>query len=71
MAVLKTWRGQGVGSALLAAAIEAARSRGLERVDLSAQTHAIAFYAGHGFTATGPEYLDAGIPHRTMHLELE
>jgi predicted GNAT family N-acyltransferase len=68
MAVQKTWRGKGVGSALLAAAIDAARSRGLRLLELSAQTHAIAFYARHGFAATGPEYLDAGIPHRTMSL---
>ncbi len=68
MAVMKPWRGCGVGSALLSAAIDAARVRGLHDVQLSAQTHAIAFYARHGFIAAGPEYLDAGIPHRTMSL---
>ncbi len=68
MAVLKPWRGCGVGSALLSAAIDAARARGQTGLQLSAQTHAIAFYARHGFIATGPEYLDAGIPHRTMSL---
>ena len=68
MAVAKPWRGLGVGSALLAAVIDAARARGQLLLELSAQTHAISFYARHGFTATGPEYLDAGIPHRTMSL---
>ena len=33
---------------------------------LGAQTHAIGFYEKLGFTAFGPEYLDAGIPHRDM-----
>ena len=68
MAVAKPWRGFGVGSSLLAAAIDAARARGQLLLELSAQAHAIPFYARHGFTATGPEYLDAGIPHRTMTL---
>jgi len=68
MAVTKPWRGRGVGSVLLAAAIDAARAHGVALLELSAQTHAIPFYTRHGFTATGPEYLDAGIPHRTMSL---
>jgi predicted GNAT family N-acyltransferase len=68
MAVLSAWRRRGVGSALLAAVLLAARERGLNQVHLSAQRHAIAFYARHGFIVEGPEYLDAGIPHRSMHL---
>jgi predicted GNAT family N-acyltransferase len=68
MAVSQSWRGRGVGSALLAAAIDAARARGVASLELSAQTHAMSFYARHGFIATGPEYLEAGIPHRTMSL---
>ena len=69
MAVLAPWRRQGVGSALLAAALCAARTRGLSRITLSAQTHALGFYARHGFVAVGPEFPDAGIPHRAMTLE--
>lgn len=71
MAVLKLWRRHGLGGALLAAAVAAARQRGQTRVELSAQTHAMPFYARHGFQAHGPEYDDAGIPHRTMTLELK
>jgi predicted GNAT family N-acyltransferase len=66
MAVLPEWRRRGVGAALLGQALLQARSRGLTQVWLSAQTHATAFYARYGFVAEGPEYLDAGIPHRTM-----
>lgn len=70
MAVLAPWRRRGVGSALLAVILEAARARGLDRVFLSAQTHAQGFYTRFGFRAQGDEYLDAGIPHQTMTLDL-
>lgn len=66
MAVLRQARGNGVGSALLAALMQAARARGDREVALSAQTHAIAFYERFGFVAEGEEYDDAGIPHRLM-----
>ena len=69
MAVLKAWRRRGVGRALLQAALAAARDRGQRRVELSAQVHALPFYARQGFAAVGPAYLDSGIPHRTMILE--
>jgi predicted GNAT family N-acyltransferase len=71
MAVLPDWRRQGVGRALLAAALLTATASGLKQVHLSAQTHAVAFYARYGFIAEGPEYLDAGIPHRSMNLNLK
>jgi predicted GNAT family N-acyltransferase len=66
MAVLREARGAGVGSALLRALMQAARLRGDRAVQLSAQTHAIAFYERFGFAAEGEEYDDAGIPHRMM-----
>lgn len=43
---------------------------GVTRAKLGAQTHAIGFYERLGFAAYGPEYDDAGIPHRDMALEL-
>ena len=70
MAVLPAWRRRGVGSALLMAALDAARARGLATVHLSAQSHAVPFYARRGFRAEGDEYPDAGIPHRSMRLNL-
>lgn len=66
MAVLQSARGQGVGTALLRALLEAARARGDREVVLSAQTHAMPFYEKAGFIAEGDEYDDAGIPHRQM-----
>lgn len=71
MAVLKAWRARGVGSAVLLALVDEARRRGYLQVELSAQCHACDFYAAYGFMAEGPEYMDAGIAHRTMRLVLQ
>lgn len=66
MAVLRAWRGRGVGSALLRRLLAIAHGRGLTEVHLSAQVHAIPFYERLGLRAQGPQFLDAGIPHRRM-----
>lgn len=69
--VLKSARGQGIGAALIRAAVaHFAGMPHIRRAKLGAQTHAIAFYQGLGFAAYGPEYMDAGIAHRDMVLEL-
>lgn len=70
MAVLPAWRRRGVGSALLQAALLRARQKGLRQVGLHAQVQAIPFYARFGFQAHGPEFDEAGIPHRGMNLDL-
>jgi len=70
MAVLKNWRGKGVGTAMLAALIEVARRRGDSVLALSAQTHAVGFYRGFGFVEEGEEYLEAGIVHQLMRRAL-
>ncbi|MER5778533.1 GNAT family N-acetyltransferase [Streptomyces sp. NPDC002039] len=70
LAVAKSARGLGVGAALVRA-IEAEATRlGLTAVDLGAQTHALAFYERLGYEAYGPEFQDAGIPHRSMRRHL-
>jgi predicted GNAT family N-acyltransferase len=66
MAVLPEWRGRGVGWALLAAATDLAKDLGLDKVELSAQHHASAFYRRAGFEETGEVFMDAGIPHIRM-----
>ncbi|CBK43435.1 putative Acetyltransferase, GNAT family [Nitrospira defluvii] len=70
MAVLKDWRGRGVGRALLRTLLDLATRRGLSRVTLSAQTHALGFYERAGFDVVGEPFIDAGIPHRKMVKEL-
>lgn len=66
MAVLASARGLGVGSAILERLVQMARAGGMARVYLHAQVHALDFYARHGFVAEGPEFDEAGIPHRLM-----
>lgn len=69
--VLADQRGQGLGTALMRAAVDLARGvPGVVRVKLGAQTHALGFYERLGFVAFGPGFLDAGIPHRDMVLVL-
>ena len=66
MAILKPWRGRGIGSAILHSLIDAARRRGDRRVMLSAQVQALEFYRAHGFQPEGEVYEDAGIAHQAM-----
>lgn len=69
--VLAEARGRGIGAALIRAAVARLRAiPGLTTAKLGAQTHALGFYAALGFTAQGPVYDDAGIPHRDMVLSL-
>ncbi|MFI1022497.1 GNAT family N-acetyltransferase [Streptomyces olivaceus] len=70
LAVTAAARGLGVGAALVRAVEDAARARGLTAVDLHAQTHALGFYQRLGYEAYGPEFPDAGIPHRAMRRAL-
>lgn len=70
LAVLAGWRGRGVGALLLQALIDEAQRRGMARVVLNAQTHALGFYARFGFVPEGEEYEEAGLPHRTMSRRL-
>ena len=66
MAVLKSFRGLGVGGLVLQHLMARALQRGDHEVVLSAQTHAIGFYEKFDFVAEGAEYLDCNIPHRDM-----
>jgi predicted GNAT family N-acyltransferase len=70
MAVSAEWRGRGVGAAILRKLLEQAAASGLEAVYLHAQVPVLGFYARFGFVAEGPEFDEAGIPHRLMRLQL-
>jgi predicted GNAT family N-acyltransferase len=71
MAVLKEFRGNGVGSRLLAAAIDQAGKTGHDQVFLHAQVSVIGFYERFGFVAEGERFMDAGIEHQAMRLVLQ
>lgn len=66
MAVLKAWRGQGAGSALMQLLLDEMRKNRTPQALLHAQIHAAPFYQKFGFTPSGKEFIDAGIPHITM-----
>ena len=69
MAVLKEYRGQGIGSALIEKAMTIAKLNQLSAIYISAQCHAIDFYKKFGFEVKSDIYLDAEIPHRDMTLD--
>ncbi len=64
-------RGTGLGAALIHAALAELRSLpGLRLATLGAQSHATGFYAALGFRVVGEAFMDAGIEHREMVLDL-
>ncbi|MEN8167793.1 MAG: GNAT family N-acetyltransferase [Pseudomonadota bacterium] len=66
MAVIKTWRSQGVGTALLKQLLMEAKSSGYPEPFLNAQLSALPFYAQQGFYPEGEIFQEAGIPHQRM-----
>ncbi|MFW2372643.1 MAG: GNAT family N-acetyltransferase [Gammaproteobacteria bacterium] len=66
MAVLKPWRHKGVGSTMLEALLEYAQQQNIDRIFLNSQSSAIPFYEKQGFQIISEEFMDAGIPHKTM-----
>lgn len=70
MAVRAGWRRKGVGAALMRALLDEARAAGMRTITLHAQMHAAGFYRGFGFSARGGEFVEAGIPHVEMTLDL-
>ena len=70
MAVERQLRGQNLGSNMLSALIKVAQNRGDQRIRIHAQESALAFYAKHGFKPVGERFLEAGMSHIEMCLDL-
>jgi predicted GNAT family N-acyltransferase len=70
IAVLPQWREQRLGTAIMETLLAEARAQGLSRVDVDAQTQAMPFYRSLGFVEQGEVFMDAGLPHIKMTLEL-
>lgn len=68
MAVLKAYRGRGIGTKLLRRAIAVAKKQGARHIYLHAQVPVIRFYEAMAFQCVGPVFKEAGIPHRKMIL---
>lgn len=69
VAVLKEWRGKGIGLVLMKELMRMGETSNMARFILSAQTHAIPFYERLGFCVLGDVYEEAGIPHVEMVLQ--
>jgi predicted GNAT family N-acyltransferase len=69
--VLSKVRGKGAGKMIMNFIEEHARSMNVPALILNAQTHAIPFYENLGYSVTSDEFLDAGIPHKSMKKELK
>jgi len=66
IAILKAFRGQGLGAKIVLSLIDEATNKGYPRVYLGSQKHAIDFYTKLGFEPFGDEFMEAGIPHLSM-----
>jgi predicted GNAT family N-acyltransferase len=70
MAVLRDWRGKGVGAAMLEFLCAYAKDQGYQIARLNSQIHATPFYYKQGFLSYGSEFVEAGIPHQEMRRNL-
>ena len=66
VAVLKNYRGLGIGKSIMKELIKCAQDLSLEKVWLSSQWHAHSFYLDLGFVCVGEIYKEAGIDHIKM-----
>jgi predicted GNAT family N-acyltransferase len=64
--VLKKVRGKGAGREIMLAIEQHAKDQSIPKLKLNAQTYAIPFYEGLGYEIVSEEFMDAGIPHKTM-----
>ena len=75
IAVIASWRGKEVGSAILKALINLAEENSddnnIDNVYLNSQTHAIPFYQRFGFVSEGDIFIEAEIPHQKMILRFK
>lgn len=69
--VSKSHRGKNIGADIICFMIQhITQTTDAKTIRLGAQIHACEFYRRLGFGETGPEYLDAGIPHVDMTLQI-
>ena len=66
VAVLRNYRGLGIGKMIMKELIKWAQDMSLDKVWLSSQWHAHSFYLDLGFVCIGDIYKEAGIDHIKM-----
>jgi len=69
--VLSDHRGTGAGKFIMNAIENYAKENGIAILKLNAQTYAIPFYEKLGYSVVSDEFMDAGIPHKTMEKNIK
>ena len=64
------WRGKSYGLGITQFMIDHAKQQGFNTFKLNAQSHLESFYGKLGFKACGEQFIEAGIDHCPMKLEL-
>jgi len=70
MAVYDKWQGQGVGRMLVEALENFSSEKGYSKIILHARKVVLGFYSGMGYSVTGDEFTEVGIPHYMMEKSL-
>ena len=70
MAVLKPFRGRGIGKGIIAFLNGELKDRGVEQVVIHAQYEALEFYRSCGFEESGRPFQEAGMKHMKMRRRL-
>jgi predicted GNAT family N-acyltransferase len=71
MCVAKDYRHQGIAGAMLEFIIQYARHQKFKSLHLNAQISAQSLYQRYGFDTDSDIFMEAGIPHRHMSLQLD
>jgi ElaA protein len=70
VAVRGDWRRLGIATRMLDFALDLASERGCQKARLCAQLQSIGLYERAGFAVSSQPFLEAGIPHVRMSLDL-
>lgn len=70
IAVLKPYRGQNLGRAIMQKAEAILKADGAKTLVIYAQAHAQGFYQKLGYAAVGELFLEEGVPHRRMEKQI-
>lgn len=70
LAVMKKFRGENLGAAILAEAERQIKALKGSRISLAAQVRAKGFYEKQGYTPIGEEFLEEDCPHIQMYKKL-
>ena len=71
VAVTESYRGRGIGKALVRFAESFARERSISRLVLHARESVVPFYESLGYSIEGPPFTEVTIPHRRLTKTLD